>query len=119
MLPARLFAEQKAQSLPDALRGEWPADPVHQQLCRWQHYAGVIAASMVTTTIAEFRRAFTLGSTSRVVLVDEQDHDAGIATYAACCPNPMPVAAEPRNWDKARRKLFGEHRGDFRHPTMG
>ena len=33
-------------------------------------------------TIAEFRRAFPLGSTSRVVLVDEQDHYAGIVQTA-------------------------------------
>lgn len=33
-------------------------------------------------TIAEFRRAFPLGSTSRVVLVDEQGHYAGIVQTA-------------------------------------
>lgn len=35
------------------------------------------------TTIAEFRRAFPLGSTSRVVLVDDQDHYAGIVQTAS------------------------------------
>ena len=33
-------------------------------------------------SIAEFRRAFPLGSTSRVVLVDDQDHYAGIVQTA-------------------------------------
>lgn len=39
-------------------------------------------ATPATMTIGEFRRVFPLGSTSRVVLVDEQDHYAGIVQTA-------------------------------------
>ncbi|WP_230483066.1 chloride channel protein [Sphingomonas sp. Leaf21] len=39
-------------------------------------------ATPARMSIAEFRRAFPLGSTSRVVLVDDQDHYAGIIQTA-------------------------------------
>ncbi|MFN3523338.1 MAG: chloride channel protein [Phenylobacterium sp.] len=41
------------------------------------------ASIPASTTLAEFRRRFPLGSTSRVILVDEQDRYAGIVQTAA------------------------------------
>ena len=50
-------------------------------------------ATPATLTIAEFRRAFPLGSTSRVVLVDDQGRYAGIAQTARAYADGLDPAA--------------------------
>lgn len=42
-----------------------------------------VPTALATTTLTEFRRRFPLGSTSRVVIVDETDHYAGIVDTPA------------------------------------
>lgn len=50
-------------------------------------------ATPTAMTIAEFRRAFPLGSTSRVVLIDGQDHYAGIVQTAQAYVDGLDAAA--------------------------
>ena len=67
-------------------------------------------ATSADITITEFRRRFPLGSTSRVVLIDNSDHYAGIALTAA-------VFAEGVDLDAAIG-TFAVNREDVLTPEM-
>ena len=62
------------------------------------------------TSVAEFRRRFPLGSTSRVVLVDEARHYAGIVSPVAAHAGGAP--------DEARVAELAEGQGEALTPEM-